>query len=129
MISSVLLESCSGTKYINGNLENNTLNVSEDNFLKSPKSDTKFYRYLIVENETLKYPIIIYRLTANSYTALLMQCTHQGAELQAYGDKLHCPAHGSEFNKHGKVTNGPAMTSLRSFTVINESQTLKIKLS
>lgn len=129
MFSSVLLESCSGIRYINGNLEDNFLKIAQDEFLKSHKSDTKFYRYLIVEHEILQYPIIVYRLTPKSYKALLMQCTHQGAELQAYGDKLQCPAHGSEFNNHGNVTNGPAMTALRSFSVINENQILKIKLS
>lgn len=129
MFSSVLLESCSGTRYISGYLEEDFLKVDEKKFLKSSKSDSKFYKYLIVEHETLQYPIIIYRSEEKSYNALLMQCTHQGAELQAYGDKLQCPAHGSEFNKQGKVTNGPAMTSLKSFQVITESQTLKIKIA
>ena len=46
-----------------------------------------------------------------------MQCTHQGAELQASGDMLQCPAHGSEFNNKGTVTNGPADTDLRTFPV------------
>ena len=58
-----------------------------------------------------------------------MQCTHQGAELQVYGDRLQCPAHGSEFNSKGLVTNGPAMSPLKSFLVEVQNQSLKIKLS
>ena len=46
-----------------------------------------------------------------------MQCAHQGAELQASGDVLTCPAHGSEFNNKGVVTNGPASRNLRTFPV------------
>lgn len=129
LLSSVFLESCSGTRYINGYIEGEFLQFSSDLFLKPSKSTIKFYRYLIVEHQSLQYPIIIYRSKEKSYNALLMKCSHQGAELQAYGDKLHCPAHGSEFNKQGKVTNGPAMTALRSFLVVNENQKLKIKIS
>ena len=57
-----------------------------------------------------------------------MQCTHQGAELQVFGDKLQCPAHGSEFTNKGIVQSGPAETKLRSFPVIIEANQLKISL-
>jgi len=33
------------------------------------------------------------------------------------GDKLQCPAHGSEYNNRGNVTNGPADRDIRSFPV------------
>ncbi len=46
-----------------------------------------------------------------------MIIAHQGAELQASGDVLQCPAHGSEFNNKGMVTNGPASANLRTFRV------------
>ena len=36
----------------------------------------------IVNNPQLKYPICVYRLGDGNYSALLMKCTHQGAELQ-----------------------------------------------
>ena len=71
---------------------------------------------------------IVYRFDDNKYEALLMKCTHQGTELQAFGDKLQCPAHGSEFNKHGKVENGPASASLRTFPVTITDDQLQISL-
>jgi Rieske Fe-S protein len=58
-----------------------------------------------------------------------MKCTHQGTELQVFGDRLQCPAHGSEFTLDGNVKNGPADTALRTFPVIKENKTLKIDLS
>jgi Rieske Fe-S protein len=57
-----------------------------------------------------------------------MRCTHQGAELQVFGDKLQCPAHGSEFSSKGAVQNGPADNTLRTFPVTIEKNQLKISL-
>ncbi|GAW87970.1 hypothetical protein FPS14_contig00001-0044 [Flavobacterium psychrophilum] len=57
-----------------------------------------------------------------------MKCTHQGAELQAFGDKLQCAAHGSEFNNKGIVESGPASSDLKKFPIIIENNTLKISL-
>jgi len=57
-----------------------------------------------------------------------MKCTHQGAELQASGDVLQCPAHGSEFNNKGLVKTGPADTNLRTFPVVVNNNELFIDL-
>jgi Rieske Fe-S protein len=57
-----------------------------------------------------------------------MQCTHQGTELQASGDVLQCPAHGSEFNNKGQVTNGPADNGLRTFPITVTNTELLIDL-
>jgi Rieske Fe-S protein len=57
-----------------------------------------------------------------------MRCTHQGTELQVFGDRLQCPAHGSEFTNTGMVQNGPADDPLRTFPVRIEANTLKIDL-
>lgn len=59
---------------------------------------------------------------------MLMSCTHQNAELQVFGDKLQCPAHGSEFDNTGRVLNAPADTNLRTFPVTVENNTIKISL-
>ena len=65
---------------------------------------------------------------SESYTALWMKCTHQGTELHAFGDRLQCPAHGSEFKKNGEVQNGPAADPLRTFPVVVADNALKINL-
>lgn len=132
MFSSFLLESCSGTRYVSGNIDKEYLVIDAKSFLRKESDSSngkKFYRYLIVENHALKFPIVVFKNDTENYTALLMQCTHQGAELQVYGDRLQCPAHGSEFNSKGIVTNGPAMSPLKSFLVEVQNQSLKIKLS
>lgn len=89
----------------------------------------KTYRkYIVVSNDILKNPICVYRLSENHYSAVWMKCTHQGAALEVFGDKLQCPAHGSEFNSLGAAENGPAASNLRTFPVRIENNILKISL-
>lgn len=114
---SLLLPGCSATRYITGQLGVNGVTVNKDEFKINLKGNTDYRSFIIVRNDTLKYPICLYRLNDQEYSALWMQCTHQGAELQASGDVLQCPAHGSEFNNKGQITTGPASNSLRTFPV------------
>ena len=123
------LESCAGTKYMNGTLVGAFLEIPVNSFEVIKKHEVKYRDYIVVQNSALQYPICVYRISATEYEALLMKCTHQGTELDVYGDRLQCPAHGSEFTKNGRVQNGPAETSLRIFPVHIEGDHLKINLS
>jgi len=127
-ILSSLLQGCSTIKIVPGNLSGSDLFVPLESFEIKKESTETSGNVIIVRNEKLSYPICIYRLDDNNYSALLMKCTHQGTELQVFGKKLQCPAHGSEFDKHGSVTNGPASSHLRVFPVIIENKQLKISL-
>lgn len=123
-----LLQSCGLTKTITGTISENDLLVALSDFETKAGNETHFKKYLIVNNDKLKFPICVYRHDAQNYTALWLQCTHQGAELQVFGDKLQCPAHGSEFNNKGDVTSGPADKDLRSFPITVVYNQLKISL-
>jgi Rieske Fe-S protein len=116
-----LLPSCASTRYVSGNLVKDGLTVDKEEFKIKQKGSTAYRSFIIIGNEALQYPVCVYRFSDQEYSALWMQCTHQGAELQASGDVLQCPAHGSEFNNKGHVNNGPADNHLRTFpiTVIN----------
>ncbi len=124
--SNLLLQGCAGTRYLAGNIEGSFISINEDAFLNE---DQNYLKYVVVQNDALQYPIAVFRFDSNKYKALYMRCTHQGTELQVFGDRLQCPAHGSEFTNKGRVQNGPADASLRSFPVIKELKTLKIDLS
>jgi nitrite reductase/ring-hydroxylating ferredoxin subunit len=121
---SVFLESCSGSKQIEGTIMNADLVVSVTTF----HHNNSFRKYIIVTHEKMKFPICVYRFNENTYSALLMRCPHQGAELQVFGEKLECPAHGSAFNNIGIVQNGPADTNLRTFPVSLQNDQLYISL-
>jgi Rieske Fe-S protein len=122
------LQSCMTGKYVTEAVTGNELVVPISQFQYTHKGETRYRTYLVVQNDVLQYPICVYRINENKYTALWMRCSHQGAELQVFGDKLQCPAHGSEFNNEGEVINPPATTNLRSFQVIIEETQLRIKL-
>ena len=122
------LESCSSTKATGGKISGDDLIVPISDFETSAGNDKYFKKYLVVHNDTLKYPICIYRFNETEYSALWMRCTHNGAELQVFGDKLQCPAHGSEFNNKGEVVTSPADDALRTFPVRIENNQLKISL-
>ncbi|MFY0654391.1 MAG: Rieske (2Fe-2S) protein [Cyclobacteriaceae bacterium] len=126
MATGLLLEGCAGPRYISGILDNSFLKIPKDAFLKE---DNSFLKYVVVQNDSLQYPIAVFRVGPDEYKALLMKCTHQGTELQVFGDRLQCPAHGSEFTRSGSVQNGPADSALRSFKVEEDISTLKINLS
>ena len=98
------------------------------NLNRKKGKNNEFKKYVIVQNEILQYPICVFRFSGNEYAALWMRCTHQGTELQVFGDKLQCPAHGSEFTSRGLVQNGPADMKLRSFPITIENNQLKISL-
>jgi len=126
LTSSLILQGCTGTRYVSGTIEDSFLKIQEDIFLKE---DKKYLKHVVVQNDALRYPIAVFRYGSNEYKALLMKCTHQGTELQVFGDRLQCPAHGSEFTNDGSVQNGPADTALRSLPITKEIKTLKIDLS
>ncbi|MCB0632995.1 MAG: Rieske (2Fe-2S) protein [Saprospiraceae bacterium] len=123
------MESCTGTKYLAGKLEGSYLEIPLDAFVLTKQKEIKFRHYVVVQHKALAYPICVYRLSATEYQALLMKCTHQGTELEVYGDRLQCPAHGSEFTKYGIVQNGPAEDHLRVFPVQVELTSIKINLA
>lgn len=125
---SLLLESCGTTNHVTSAIKGSDLIIPLKDFQYIKNKKTQFKKYLVVQNEQLQFPICVYRFNEKKYTALLMRCTHQGAELQVFGDKLQCPAHGSEFNNKGEAMNHPATESLREFPVSILNDQIKISL-
>ena len=120
---------CQATHYANGSIGANGISVLKSEFTYYKKDQPFTRQYIIVQNEKLEFPIYLYRFSENEYSALWMKCTHQGAELNASGDHLHCPSHGSEFNNKGIVSQGPAEKNLRSFLVSISDDKIIIDLS
>ena len=123
-----ILQGCESARLLSGKIAGDDLLVPLSDFETKNGKNTYFKKYIVVQNDILQYPICVYRFGENEYSALWMRCTHQGTELQVFGDKLQCPAHGSEFDNRGGIQNGPADAKLRTFPVTIENTQLKISL-
>jgi Rieske Fe-S protein len=118
-----LLQSCvTSTSFAKSEVEGEYLKVLLTEFSADKK-------YVVLKPEQLNFPIYLYQVTPTAYTAVWMECTHQGAELSAHGEVLTCPAHGSEFDKTGIVLQGPAQNNLRKFKTKIDHQYVFIHLS
>lgn len=75
-----------------------------------------------------KYPIAVSQLPNLSYTACLMDCSHQHCETSPSNEGFICPCHGARYNLSGDVTKGPAKDKLKTFTVSQNGDDLIIQL-
>lgn len=124
-----LLQSCGTSKSISATYSNNQLVLPVSSFVTVKNGEPKYSRMLMVRHEKLDYPIALFRKNENEYKALLLRCTHQGSELNVYGDLISCSAHGSEFSNTGEVVQGPAEQPLKSYPVKVTSENLYISLT
>src|SRR5436190_6249123 len=113
----ITFSSCQSVHYASGSTEPKGISIAASEFIYQKKDKLVTREYIIVTNDKLEFPIYLYRVSETQYNALWMKCSHQGSELQASGDHLYCTSHGSEFDKRGKVTQGPAEKDLRTFSV------------
>ena len=74
------------------------------------------------------YDIAVQRKQDNTYEALLLQCTHQNNQLVPNGHGYTCNLHGSQFDKNGKATKGPAENSLKKYNTVLDKDKLIIYL-
>jgi Rieske Fe-S protein len=121
-----IFSSCMATQFAAGRITKDGIIIDVKEFALKDKAS--YRSYIVVRNDALLFPICLYRFSEKEYTALWMQCAHQGAEVNVVGEYLQCPAHGSEYNNRGQVTHGPAERNLRTFPVIVENNELFIDL-
>lgn len=129
ILGSSLLEACAGNYYATVKTENNVVAIKKTEFVFLKDGVEKVRKYVLVRNEKLNFPIAVFKLNENTYSALLMECTHKSCELNPHGDYLICPCHGSEFNNVGKVQNPPAETDLKNFKITHDDETIYVHLS
>lgn len=118
-VGSAMLTSCNSAFYVPHLVEGNQIIVTKSEFPAESK-------YVLVKNSRLPAPLYLCRNDGDSFTALLMECTHKACEVQPFGDQLHCPCHGSEFSNTGKVLEGPAEVDLRKFKVTTDAEKIYI---
>jgi len=60
-------------------------------------------------------PVAVVR-EGDTYTALNLRCTHQGATVNADSSGWKCPLHGSQFALDGDLERGPALSPLAEYS-------------
>ncbi len=75
------------------------------------------------------YDVALQKNEDNSYSALLLQCTHQENQLTPIGTGYHCNLHGSEFDKQGNVRKGPAEQPLHHFETSVSNNIISIHIN
>ena len=123
-----LLQSCASTNYFaQSTLTNNQIAIKKTEFVKAESNKTVQRKYILIKSDKYNFPICIYKTAEENYSALLMECTHKGCELQPHGDYLICPCHGSEFSNLGIVQNPPAEQNLQSFKINTDDEYIYIQ--
>ncbi|HNP16973.1 MAG TPA: Rieske (2Fe-2S) protein [Fulvivirga sp.] len=121
----MLLSGCTSVHRVNTIARDNRLTVSKQEFIDGVEKPREV---VLVRELSLAFPIALYRLSADDYMALWMECTHQGCEVNAQPHYLVCPCHGSEFDANGNVVQGPAETNLKTFKVNTDYENIFIYL-
>jgi cytochrome b6-f complex iron-sulfur subunit len=124
---SAFLSSCTSKHMLSPAEEGGEWIISKSNFVKEGKDTSKFKKYVLIKPNGENYPIVIYRFSDQQYRAFLLRCTHQGNELTVNGNIMSCPAHGSEFDTEGKVIQGPALQTLKTYSVRTDNENVYIK--
>lgn len=62
-------------------------------------------------------PLFLLALEGGGYAALSSICTHRGCTVDLGGPGLACPCHGSQYDREGQVTRGPASRALTRYPV------------
>ena len=128
-VLTALLQSCASTNYFAlTTFENNRITIKKTEFVKVEKNKTVERKYVLIKTDKYNFPIGIYKTSENNYSALLMQCTHKGCELNPHGNYLICPCHGSEFTNKGIVQNPPAEQNLQTFKTSSDIENIYIHL-
>lgn len=128
-VFSTVLQGCGSANYFAQNtVADKILTIQKSEFIKVDKDKQTERKYVLVKLEKFNFPICIYKLDKDTYSALFMECSHKGCELQPHGVYLICPCHGSEFSNKGVVQNPPAEENLISFKTTTDDDNIYIQL-
>ena len=116
------LSSCATLPVYKTAVNNKKITVPTDLFAQSD--------FQLIQPQGMYYNIGLRKEPDGTYTALLLRCTHADNQLNVAGNNGYvCTLHGSQFNKEGHVTHGPAERDLKKYTTQIVSNQIIINLS
>ncbi|MCB9251671.1 MAG: Rieske (2Fe-2S) protein [Flavobacteriales bacterium] len=129
MLITGFLSSCVNQYYAKVRFESNRIVVPLNEFYILKNGEKKSRKFVLARIEKLSFPVCIFKLGENEYSALYMECSHNSCELNPNGDYLICPCHGSEFDRKGKVQNPPAEKDLFRFKVTSDEENIYVQVA
>ena len=73
-------------------------------------------------------PVYLLVLDGGGFAALSSICTHRGCTVDIASQGLACPCHGSQYDREGRVTRGPASRALTRYPVRTTGDELVIEV-
>lgn len=107
-------------KVINTEIHDDLVEIPLAGFATSPLQ--------LVRPKGWLYSIAVHKKEDNTWTALLLKCTHQDNQLTPATNGYSCSLHGSTFNPEGRVIKGPAERPLKAYIVTTDANNLIIHL-
>jgi Rieske Fe-S protein len=107
-------------KVIDAGIHNDQVEIPLAGFTQSPLQ--------LVRPKGWLYSIAVRKKEDNTYSALLLKCTHQDNQLTAAPNGYTCSLHGSAFRTDGRVAKGPAERPLKEYVVTTDTTNLIIHL-
>ena len=121
------LQSCASAYfYAPVSINKNKLVVKKAAFWHLKKDKKTPRTFVLVKTPGMEFPICLYKINEETYTASLLKCTHRGCELNVGGGIYSCPCHGSEFSIKGDVLEGPAEKKLKTFEIALDNENIYI---
>lgn len=127
--STYFLNSCAGLYYASFVEEEGALRIPKSEFLWDKGGKQVKREMVVIQDRSMEYPIGVFRMPDEGYKASLMRCTHRGCELSSAGSIYSCPCHGSEFDRLGRVLEGPAVENLKSFEITVDNENIYVHVS
>lgn len=100
----------------------------DNNSLKIPLKIFEESSFQIIKPQGWYYDIALQKQNDNTFSAILLQCTHQENQLNIATNGYSCSQHGSLFDKTGKVIKGPADIPLKKYNVVIDKDKIIIYL-
>ncbi|MBK7853643.1 MAG: Rieske (2Fe-2S) protein [Bacteroidetes bacterium] len=126
---SAVLQGCAASNYYAKTIAaNNVITIGKSEFVQVKKDKTILRKYVLVKVDKFNFPICIYNLDQQKYSAILMECTHNSCELRPQGNYVVCPCHGSEFSNTGIVQNPPAEKNLQTLHITSDNENIYLHL-
>jgi cytochrome b6-f complex iron-sulfur subunit len=85
--------------------------------------------FIRVQPDSLPHYLLVLAEQDGRFGVLSPVCTHRQCIVDVAGPRLVCPCHGSEYDRGGQVTNGPAEEPLTRYPAeVNSAGELVIRL-